>query len=97
MKQLTLVAAWAIARRVTGLSVVPPKSSDAEKGKLFSLGQMASDFLLLVQTHARTNVTLVYNDWSVISHYFMIILLSNEILDISPAAARWCLNCRDGV
>ena len=55
MKQLTLVAAGAIASRVSGLSVVASKSTDAEKKDYFSSGRMASGHLPLVHTHARTN------------------------------------------
>jgi hypothetical protein len=53
LKQLTFVAAWAIASRVIGLSVVVSKSSDAEKGKLFSSGPMAAGHLPAVQSHTR--------------------------------------------
>jgi hypothetical protein len=49
LKQLTFIAAWAIASRVNGLSVVASKSSDTEKGKLFSSGPMASGDLPAVQ------------------------------------------------
>ena len=56
-KQLTLVAAGAIASRVSGLSFVTSKSTHAEKKELFVSGRMASGHLLLIShahMHAQT-------------------------------------------
>ena len=55
-RPFTLAVAGA---RVSGLSVVMSKSSDAKKKKHFSLGQMASCHLPLIRygrTHTRTNI-----------------------------------------
>ena len=51
--------AGAIARRVSGLSVVMSKSSDAKKKKLFSSGQMASGHLPLRRPDKCKNSTSV--------------------------------------
>ena len=53
LKQLALVAAGAIASRVSGLSAVTSKSPDAEK--IFASGQMASGHLPLIRTHTQTH------------------------------------------
>ena len=55
LKHLALVAAGAIASRVSGLSVVTFKSTDAEKKVVFASGRMASGHLPLVCTHAQTH------------------------------------------
>ena len=51
--------AGAIASRVSGLSVVTSKSSDAKKKKLFSLGQMASGHLPLGRTDKCNNSIMI--------------------------------------
>ena len=52
LKQLTLVAAGAIASRISGLSVVTSHVQRCRERKLFSSGRMASGHLPLVHTHA---------------------------------------------
>ena len=53
LKQLTLVAAGAIPSRISGLSVVSPQVQGCLERKFFSLGQIASGHLPLVQTHGQ--------------------------------------------
>ena len=52
LKQLTLVAAGAIASRVSGLSVVSPQ---VQRCKRFNSGRIASGHLPLVHTHTHTH------------------------------------------
>ena len=55
MKQLTLVAAGAIASRVSGLSIATSMCTDAEKKDFFASGRTASGHPPLVRTHGRTD------------------------------------------